>query len=259
MGEYHSFSVELGRFSVGTSSDIGTGRRPDTGEIRPAPASAQSLHRVSRKLGKAHLANVLFAVAASGAFYVAAVLMFIHFVRKDLNVVSSPISEYAIGAYGRWMTSALWVWCLAALVFAVGINLTAEPSAYVLLGTAALIAFSLSLATAAHFPMDVPFPPERLHPSSFSAAGLLHISGASVATLCFPVAAMVFSSGVATEEQLKQVRFIALPIAAVCSITTATFFVVSMVSIQYFGILQRIFVAADLLWICVVAIALIVA
>lgn len=193
-----------------------------------------------------------FAVTIAGVLYFISVLVFLHVVRKDTNPWSSPISEYVIGAHGRWMTSVLWVWCISSIVFAVGIYTAMEQSASVILGTVLLIIFGLGLAFAAQFRMDVPFPPKRFHPSEFSTAGLLHISGATVSSICFPVAAIIISLGLGKDERWPHLRTTFFVMAMVCGCATAVFF---MVKIQYFGIAQRVFVATDLMWQVSVAVA----
>lgn len=198
--------------------------------------------------------DAAFAIGLCGTLYVASVLVFLHLFRRDLDVLSSPISEYAIGSHGRWMTSALWVWCGASVAIAVGILATLERSISVLLGTGLLAVFGVGLAIAAVFQMDVPFPPQGgMRPSQFSRRGLLHIMAATLSTVCLPIAALILSAGFGASKRWQPAQAPALALAYVCLATTIAFFVVSTVSVRHFGIAQRVFVAADLLWLTAVA------
>ncbi len=199
--------------------------------------------------------TLFLACAATG--YVLLVLVFLHFVRKDLSVLSSPISEYAIGPYGRWMTSALWMWCIAGIALAIGVQFSLKHSTLVLLCTALLLVFGVGLAIAAVFPMDESFQQEgHLEFNKLSMTGKMHISGASLSAICFPIAAVLLSVCFREGGLSQQVQVFALEIAAVCLIATIVSFVVFKASYHYFGIAQRSFVAADLAWLILAAIAL---
>lgn len=193
-------------------------------------------------------------IAIAGIIYVAIALGMLHFLRRDLSVISSPISEYAIGRHGRLMTSVLWVWAIASVALVCALLQRLPFSTYLIVASILLVIFATGLIIAAVFRMDVPFPPERMHPSAFSHCGLIHISSASVATMCFPVAAVLLSWAI--RDHNPQFGHATLVVAMSSVTITSGFFAISLASIRYFGIAQRSLVCTDLLWLFIVAIVL---
>ena len=57
------------------------------------------------RTGRQPMARVA-TIALVGVAYFAVIIVVLHFLRPDLNPISSPTSEYAVGPYGFLMTSA---------------------------------------------------------------------------------------------------------------------------------------------------------
>ena len=133
------------------------------------------------------LSNILLTIAFVGCVWVATTLFGLHFLRREVGPISSPISEYAIGKHGVWMKSALGAWSISgfAFLFSQYLRQPESPAKYSF--AALLLLFALGLAVAAVFPMDLPFPPEGglLNRRAISGPGQLHLTGASLATICF--------------------------------------------------------------------------
>jgi hypothetical protein len=128
-----------------------------------------------------------------GISYVLVATVAVHFLRPDLDPLSSPISQYAVGPYGELMTSALLIWGLASLLFAVRLRSSVIPSGWLWGGLLLLVVFAVGLVSAGIFPMDVPFPPKNFSPKSFTTVGLIHVLSATIASVCFPFAARLLS------------------------------------------------------------------
>jgi MFS family permease len=145
--------------------------------------------------------TLLAVVAMAGLSYVLLALVALHVLRPDLNPISSPISEYAIGPNGLLFTSALLTWGGASLVLAFGLHWGVAPSGQSPTGLVLLVVFGVGLIVAGIFPMDVPFPPEDFSPERFTAAGATHIISATIATVSIPLAALLLSKGFAADAR----------------------------------------------------------
>ncbi len=55
----------------------------------------------------------LTALALMGIAYFVIVIVSLHFLRPDLNPISHPTSEYAVGPYGFLMTITLFLFALS--------------------------------------------------------------------------------------------------------------------------------------------------
>ena len=60
-------------------------------------------------------------VALVGIAYFALIIVALHFLRPDLNPLSTPTSEYAVGPYGFLMTSAFFSMSLASFALVIGL------------------------------------------------------------------------------------------------------------------------------------------
>jgi hypothetical protein len=193
--------------------------------------------------------TVLFsAVATVGFAYVLAVTVAVHFLRPDLSPVSSPISEYAVGPDGLLFASALFTWGVAALALAAGLHQYVRPSGPSRTGLALLAVFGIGLIIASFFPMDVPFPPKDFSPSSFTAAGFTHIFSATVATTCFPIAAILLSGWFEKDVNQRSFRLPERTLALGSAAAVVALFVTSAIDIHFFGIAQRVVAAFVLSW-----------
>jgi Protein of unknown function (DUF998) len=181
----------------------------------------------------------------------------VHFLRPDLDPLASPISRYAIGPYGAFMTSALLIWSLASLLLAVALHHSLRPSSGWLGGGLLLfVVFAIGLVSTSIFPMDVPFPPANFSPKSFTAVGLLHVLSATIASICFPFAALLLAKSFQKDERWQVFHRPAYVLAWVNLAACVSFFIISGVSIELFGIAQKFFAVLTLIWLLLTAIQL---
>jgi MFS family permease len=188
-----------------------------------------------------------------GISYALVVVVAVHFLRPDLDPFSSPISRYAVGPYGAFMTSALLLWGLTSLLLTVGLHRSVTPSGWLWGGLLLLVVFAVGLVGAGFFPMDVPFPPENFSPTSFTAAGLIHVLSATVASVCFPFAALLLTKSFQQDERWRVFHRVAYVLAVANLAACVSFFIVSAVSIGLFGIAQKIFAVFALIWLLLTA------
>jgi Protein of unknown function (DUF998) len=195
-------------------------------------------------------------IAIVGIAYALVAVVGVHFLRPDLDPLSSPISQYAIGPYGAFMTSALLTWGLASLLSAVGLHRRVRPSGRLWGGLLLLVAFAVGLVGTGIFPMDVPFPPANFSPKNFTAVGLIHVLSATIASLCFPFAALLLAKSFQKDEGWQVFHRTAYVLALVNLAACASFFMISGVAIELFGIAQKIFAVFALTWLLLTAIQL---
>ena len=192
----------------------------------------------------------------AGIMYVLSATVAVHLLRPDLPLLSTPISQYAIGRYGELFTLALLVWGITSLILAIELSRSVLPSRQSRVGIFLLVVFGTGLIIASIFPMDVPFPPRNFRPESFTAIGLTHICSATIASVCFPFAALCLSNGFKKEGRGRSFQPVA-HILAFSSLAALTgFFIISGVDIRLFGIGQKVLAAFVLLWLLLTAIRL---
>src|SRR5512146_3558512 len=69
------------------------------------------------------------AVAIAGVSYFAAAIVVLHFLRPDLNPISRPTSEYAVGPDGWLMTLAFFSLSVASFALVWGLTHAVSPPA----------------------------------------------------------------------------------------------------------------------------------
>ena len=198
----------------------------------------------------------LSVMAIAGIMYVLAATVAMHLLRPDLPVLSSPISQYAIGRYGELFTLALLVWGISSLILAIELYRSVLPSIRSRIGIFLLVVFGTGLIIASKFPMDAHFPPRNFRPESFTATGLTHICSATIASVCFPFAALCLSNGFKKEGRCRSFQPLARILAFSTLAALAGFFIIFVVIIRLFGIGQRVLAALVLLWMLLTAIRL---
>jgi hypothetical protein len=193
-------------------------------------------------------------MAIIGISYVLVAVVAVHFLRPDLDPLASPISQYAVGPYGIIMTSALLIWGLVSLRLAVALHRSVRPSRWLGRGLLLLVVFAIGLVSTSIFAMDIPFPPERFSPTTFTAVGLIHVLSATIASVCFPFAALLLAKSFQKDERWQVFHRPAYVLALANLVACASFFIVSAVSIELFGIAQKIFAVLALVWLLLTAI-----
>jgi hypothetical protein len=171
----------------------------------------------------------------------------LHFVRPDVNPVLEPMSNYAVGPYGFLFTAADIGGGLAALAMALGLYLGLAPPGRSYVGLSLLGLYGVSELLAGIFPIDVG--------AETTTVGAIHNIVGNIAFFGFPIAAILLSLGMGKDERWRSLRLPALVLAAVVVLTVALTMVGFNIGIG-FGVLQRLFNVAAMLWMLVVALHL---
>jgi Protein of unknown function (DUF998) len=211
-------------------------------------ARENALRKEASPTGGSKTIAMVSAMTIIGMSYVLVAVVAVHVLRPDLDPLASPISQYAVGPYGVFMASALLIWGLASLILAVGLQRCVRPSGWLWGGVPVLVVFAAGLVSTSIFPMDVPFPPESFSPKSFTIVGLIHVLSATIASVCFPFAALLLAKSFQIDQRWQVFYRSAYLLALVNLAACASFFLISGVSIELFGVAQKIFAVLALIW-----------
>jgi hypothetical protein len=148
------------------------------------------------------------------------------------------------------------VWGIATLIFAAGLHRSVKRSGWLLSGLILLVVFAAGLIGAGLFPMDVPFPPEHFSLESFTTGGLIHVLSASIASACFPFAALFLSKSFQKDARWRSIHRRASMLALGSLAASASLFIISSRYIEFFGLVQRILAAFAWSWLLLTAIRL---
>jgi hypothetical protein len=171
----------------------------------------------------------------------------LHFVRPDVNPVLEPISNYAVGPYGFLFTVADIGGGLAALALILGLYLGIAPPGRSYVGLFLLGLYGVSELLAGIFPIDVG--------AETTTVGAIHNIVGNIAFFGFPIAAILLSLGMGKDERWRSFRLPALALAGVVVLTVVLTMAGFNIGIG-FGVLQRFFNIAAMLWMLVVALHL---
>ena len=171
----------------------------------------------------------------------------LHFVRPDVNPVLEPMSNYAVGPYGFLLTAADIGSGLAALALTFGLYLSIAPPGRSYVGLFLLGLYGVSVLLAGIFPIDVG--------GEATMAGTIHNIVGNIAFFGFPIAVILLSLGMGKDERWRSLRLPALALAGVVVLTVILTMVGVNIGIGY-GVTQRLFNVAAMLWMLVVALHL---
>jgi hypothetical protein len=180
-----------------------------------------------------------------------AAIIGVHFLRPEDDPLSSPISQYAVGRFGFVMTAALFLWGVAAWALASGLSRGVSPSAGSRSAAVLSVVFGVGLVVASFFPMDVPF---RRHDPS--PTGATHILAASVSTLLFPFAALLWARSFRTEAIWQSFYEFAHRLGLLLLAAMPIVFAFGSFYFALFGLVQKIYAVLVLSWMMAAAIRL---
>ena len=98
--------------------------------------------------------KTLTTLALIGIAYFVAVIVTLHFLRPDLNPISRPTSEYAVGQYGFLMTTAFLSMSVASLSLVIGLYKGIPHSARSRIGLMLLGVWVVGVLVAMSFPIN---------------------------------------------------------------------------------------------------------
>jgi hypothetical protein len=171
----------------------------------------------------------------------------LHFLRPDVNPVLEPISNFAVGPFGFLFTAADIGSGLAALALMLGLYLGIAPPARSYIGLFFLGLYGVSELLAGIFPIDVG--------AETTTVGAIHNIVGNIGFFGFPIAVILLSLGMGKDERWRSLRLPALALAGVVVLTVILTMVGVNIGIGY-GVIQRLFNVAAMVWMLVVALHL---
>jgi hypothetical protein len=188
-------------------------------------------------------------VAIVGVAYFAVIIVALHFLRPDLNPLSQPTSEYAVGPYGFLMTSAFFSMSLGSFALVTGLYQGVSQSARSRIGLGLLGIWAVGVLIALIFPIDPEGAPQTI-------SGTIHGINGPLAFLSLTAGAILVSRRFRQDEKWRPFHRAAL----ILSLVMLAVFIATFVNIAtesgFAGLCQRIFLAAFVTWFFLTAVRL---
>jgi hypothetical protein len=197
--------------------------------------------------GRSRVTMVLALLTIGGIATFLFNLTALHFLRPDVNPVLEPISNFAVGPFGFLFTAADIGSGLAALALMLGLYLGIAPPARSYIGLFFLGLYGVSELLAGIFPIDVG--------AETTTVGAIHNIVGNIGFFGFPIAVILLSLGMGKDERWRSLRLPALALAGVVVLTVILTMVGVNIGIGY-GVIQRLFNVAAMVWMLVVALHL---
>jgi hypothetical protein len=214
-------------------------------ETNQATAVVESQGSSRATVSRVTLVLALLAIVGIADFLLN--LTALHFLRPDVNPVLEPISNYAVGPYGFLHTAADIGGGLAALALTFGLYLGIASPGRSYVGLFLLGLNGISVLLAGIFPIDVG--------AETTTVGAIHNIVGNIGFFGFPVAIILLSLGMRKDERWRSLRLPALALVGVVVLTVILTMVGVNIGIGY-GVAQRLFNVAAMLWMLVVALHL---
>jgi uncharacterized membrane protein YozB (DUF420 family) len=180
-------------------------------------------------------------VAVAGIAYFGAIIVVLHFLRPDLNPLSRPTSEYAVGQYGFLMTSAFFSVSLATFALVTGLYRGVSRAARSRIGLGLLGVWGVGVLIAMIFPIDPEGAPQTI-------SGTIHRINGPLSFLSLTAGAILVSRRFKHDETWRPFHRSAL----VLSLIMLTVFVATVVNNAtgsgFAGLCQRIYLVALVTW-----------
>jgi hypothetical protein len=180
-------------------------------------------------------------VAIVGIAYFAVIIVALHFLRPDLNPLSRPTSEYAVGPYGFLMTSAFFSMSLASFALVIGLYQGVSQRARSRIGLALLGIWAVGVLIAMIFPIDPEGAPQTI-------SGTIHRINGPLTFLSLTAGTILVSRRFKQDENWRPFHRTAL----ILSLTMVAVFIATFVNIatgsDFAGLCQRTFLAAFVTW-----------
>jgi uncharacterized membrane protein YozB (DUF420 family) len=180
-------------------------------------------------------------VAIVGIAYFAVIIVALHFLRPDLNPLSRPTSEYAVGPYGFLMTSAFFSMSLASFALVIGLYQGVSQRARSRIGLALLGIWAVGVLIAMIFPIDPEGAPQTI-------SGTIHRINGPLTFLSLTAGTILVSRRFKQDEKWRPFHRTAL----ILSLVMLAVFIATFVNIAtgsgFAGLCQRIFLAAFVTW-----------
>jgi hypothetical protein len=185
-------------------------------------------------------------VAIVAIAYFAAVIVALHFLRPDLNPISRPTSEYAVGPYGSLMASAFLSMSLASWALVISLYQGLSQAARPRIGLALLGLWAVAVLIAMIFPVDPEGAPQTL-------AGTIHAINGRVAFPSLTLATVLISRRFKHD---KGWRALYRPATILSLLILVAFFgvpVALIIGLDFAGLAQRIYLVTFVTWFLLIA------
>jgi Protein of unknown function (DUF998) len=185
-------------------------------------------------------------VAQVGVASFALIIVALHFLRPDLNPISRPTSEYAVGPYNFLMTSAFFSMSVASLALVVALYQGVPPAARSRAGLVLLGAWAVGVLIAMIFPMDAEGAPQTI-------SGAIHQTDGPPTFLSLTIGMILVSWRFKHSEKWRPLYRPALVLSVVFLAAFLGTFLSFVTGTGLLGLAQRIALATAVIWMILVA------
>ncbi len=183
----------------------------------------------------------LTTLALIGIAYFVIVIVTLHFLRPDLNPISRPTSEYAVGPYEFLMTTAFLSMSIASLSLVIGLYKGIPRSARSRIGLILLGIWGVGVLVAMSFPID----PEG---SRQTITGIIHRINGPLGFLSLTLGSVLVSKSFGRDKHWRPIYRSALSLSLIMLVT----FIITAVNMTtdsgFGGLSQRIFLIVFTTW-----------
>jgi hypothetical protein len=180
-------------------------------------------------------------VALVAVAYFAVIIVVLHFLRADLNPISSPTSEYAVGRYGFLMSSAFFSMSLGSFALVIGLYRGVSKRARSGIGLVLLGVWAVGVLIAMSFPIDPEGAPQTI-------SGTIHRINGPLGFLSLTAGTILVSRRFKQDGLWRPIH----RSAVILSLVMLTAFIANFLNIAtasgFGGLCQRIFLVAFVTW-----------
>ena len=188
----------------------------------------------------------LATIAIASALYACGAVGVLHFLIRDYEPISQPLSYYAVSAYGWLMKTVLFAFAASVIALALALGRGAARLSRV--GIAFLFGAGTCLVLAGIFPTDV-----TAGNLPVTLSGALHVAASYLASPCLVAAALLLSRRFDDARRRHAALF---SLALVSWALLAVLVIVNHLNLQVGGIGQRVFLALVWAWTMLTALRL---
>jgi hypothetical protein len=173
--------------------------------------------------------------------YFTLIIIALHFLRPDLNPLSRPTSEYAVGPYGFLMTSAFFSMSLASFALIIGLYQGVSQRARSRIGLALLGIWAVGVLIAMIFPIDPEGAPQTI-------SGTIHGINGPLTFLSLTAGVILVSRRFNQDRKRRPFHRTAVILSLVMLAVFIATFVNLATESGFAGLCQRIFLVAFVTW-----------
>ncbi len=183
----------------------------------------------------------LITISLISISYFIAIIVVLHFLRTDLNPISRPTSEYAVGQYGFLMTPAFFGMSVASFSLVIGLNKGMSLQSKSRFGLILLGIWGVGVLVAMSFPID----PEG---TKSTITGMIHRINGPLVFLCLTTGTILVSRSFRRDENWQTLYPFALTLSLIMLITFIITGVNVFARLGFEGVFQRVFLIVFATW-----------